>query len=105
MATKKSFDQAFEKAWVRDITREPDAIRKDLAKQESIQKESIRCCMELTADNRRRNKVPLRKPFEKLATDPAMQTVIGNHRAKYDAAAMKIAELEQELVPAEGVRV
>lgn len=105
MANKRTFDQAFEKAWVRDTTREPAEIRKDIAKEEAKQAEAIKFSIELTSDNRRRNRVKLSKPFEKLSDKPSSQVVIGKHRAHYDAAAARIAELERELIVAEGVRV
>ena len=106
MATKKNtFDQAFEKAWVRDTTREPAAILKDIAKEEARQAEAIKYSIELTRDNRRRNRVKLVKPFEKLSDNPVSQGVIAKQRAHYDASAAKLAELEQELIVAEGVRV
>ena len=100
---KQTFDRAFEKAHVIDTGRTPAAIRADIAKQEGIQKEAIRCCMELTGDKRRRLKEPLKKP-ENMASDPAMIPVIAKHREKYGAAAVKIVELERELAVAEGAR-
>ncbi|HAL92388.1 MAG TPA: hypothetical protein DCM68_05120 [Verrucomicrobia bacterium] len=101
---RKSFDQSFERGWLQDTTRTPEQIRADIQKQEGKQAEAIKFALELTSDNRRRNKVELRKPYEKLTDNPASQVVIAKHRQAYDSAAAKIAELEKELVLAEGVR-
>ena len=104
MANKLTFDAAFEKAHLADITRKPEAIRADIAKQEGIQKEAIRCCIEISGDKRRRLNEPLRKPYEQMASNPIMVPVIAKHRETYGAAAAKIAELEKELAVSEGAR-
>ena len=104
MATKMTFDEAFVKAATADETRTPDAIRKDIARQEGIQKEAVRSTVELTGDARRRLKQPrTTKPIESMA-NPIMSTVVTKEREKYNAAAAKIAELEKELAVSEGAR-
>ena len=101
---KQTFDQAFERAWVRDMTREPAEILKDIAKAEAKQAEAIKYSIEMTSDTRRRKRMKLVKPFEKLSDNPASQITIGKHREHYDAAAARLVELERELVVSQQVR-
>lgn len=101
---KLTFDQAFEKAHAADTTREPEAIRRDIAGQESIQRDAIRFSIELTREKRCHLREPIKKPFENMASNPIMIPVIAKHREKYGAAAVKIVELEKELALSEGSR-
>ena len=54
MNMEKTFDDAFPKAWRKDLTREPADIQRDIAKQEGIQAGAIRDALEMTRDARRR---------------------------------------------------
>ena len=104
MATKQTFDEAFVKAATADETRTPDAIRKDIARQEYIMREAVRSTVELTGDARRRLKQPrTTKPIESLA-NPIMASVVTKEREHYNAAAAKLAELERELSVSEAAR-
>ena len=101
---KKTFDQAFETAHVRDTSREPAAIQAEIDKELAKQREAVRVSIELTGDARRRLTQPLTKPYEKMASDPVQIQTIAKQRTKYDEAAARLADLERELIVSQQVR-
>ena len=99
---KERFEDEFRRAWTEDITRTPEKIKADIAKQESIQKGAIREALAMTTQNRRSLKKPLVFPCK--TDDPILQPAYDKQVTKYYAAAAELKKLAAELAESEAVR-
>ena len=97
------YDNAVLKAHGIEQTRPPEKIQADIETQQAIQKEAVRVTMELTRATRRNHRGPLQK-IETMVDNPVQVPTVAKQREKYDAAAVRIDELQHELVVAQQVR-
>ena len=96
-----AFDARVMRNIARDITREPETIRKDIARLQKIQNAAVQSVNGLTAAAVKKGK--LGTP-EQLVSSPVALAQVRKSRDTFDAAALKIRELEIELAESESLR-
>lgn len=98
---KKTFEQAVERENVRQRTREPAAIQRDIEKELGRQKDAVKYTVALTLAETKRN--GFKSNPEKLATGSDV-IAVRKYRDAYGKAAANLAELDRELILSESVR-
>ena len=98
---KKTFEQAVERESVRQRTREPAAIQRDIDKEIGRQKEAVKYTVALTLAETKRN--GFKSNPEKLATGSDV-IAVRKYRDQFNKAAEILAELDRELIVSESVR-